>query len=377
MKKLILAVAFSASSSAVLAADIDRLELDPLLVTSYANEAMVTEETARRRLLLMEEARELQARISRESWFAGLYIEHTPRFQVHVLRSSAHAKSALALIPSAGALAQNIVVHDVSYSMADLEKQAGAALAELAQLRQSGVRADLEIDVPENVIKVRVQKGNSLDKLLVSMMRSSSNVVIEEGDLVEPMAPIYGGISLGHCTSGFSLVSPSGVRAVLTAGHCHPQAQFYQQLQLPWGGAKVQGSWDSGWLTPRTFTPTNQIWNGSSYWSITSIRAAGSQMIGDMVCKGGRVTGVQCGYIRAKNLAPGYILNPNPDFIAVGSASMQGQEGDSGGPVWTGPVAIGIISGSRPSPTANELQVVYMSADKVYPSTGHYILVTP
>lgn len=374
MRKLILAAAVTTSCSVVYAAGAERPNLDPLLVSSYANEAMVTEETAKQRLLLMEEVRKLQARISGESWFAGLYVEHTPRFQVHVLRSSAHAASKP--LASAGSLARHVVVRDVLYSMDELE---GEAKAVLAELRVSGVQADLEIDVQQNAIKLRVPDVAEAAELSAVVQaknqRLASNLVIEQGALVAPLAPIYGGVSLGNCTSGFGLVNPNGTRAVLTAGHCYPAAQFYQQLQLPWGDYRKQGSWDAGWLTPRSFTPTNQIWNGSSYWSITSIRAWGSQVIGDYVCKGGRVTGVQCGYIRAKNIAPTYVTNPNADFISIGSTSMQGQPGDSGGPVWNGPVAIGIISGGRQVDA--EYQVVYMAADRVYPATGHYILVSP
>lgn len=54
---------------------------------------------------------------------------------------------------------------------------------------------------------------------------------------------------------------------------------------------------------------------------------------------------------------------------------MAGAPGDSGGPVWSSSVALGVISGGHT--VSGEYRVVYMAADRVFPATGHYILVTP
>lgn len=302
-----------------------------------------------------------------------MYIEHSPRFQINVLRASSAPSLNSEILRGSRSIAPHVVIQDVVHSAADLDQ---AAREILTALRIGEVKADVEIDIPNNLVRVTAPSASF--PALASVAKAANPLVkveLAQGNLIQPLAPIYGGISLGNCTSGFSLISPAGARVVSTAGHCHIGTQFYQGLQLPWIDYRLRGSWDIGWLSPRTFTPTNQIWNGSAYWSITSIRAAANQLIGDLVCKQGRVTGAQCGTIRAKNLAPNYVVNANPDFIAVGSATMQGHTGDSGGPVWNGPVALGMISGSRA--VGSEVQVVYMSAEKVFPATGHHILVTP
>lgn len=371
--KTSLAIALISTSFTAHAVDTSAPESDGQLVSFYAEEALVTETTAKERLSLLAAARELQEIISSEEWFAGMYVEHTPRFQIHILRSSSSGDIASYLSPYLVTLAPHIAVHDVLYSWVTLESQAEETLAALSA---SDIKADVEIDIHSNGIKLRAPDASALSaEIRAKGLRLPSNIIVEQGSFIEPLVPIYGGMSLGHCTSGFGLVRPDGARAISTAGHCHPNPQYYQGSQLPWLGYQTQGSWDIGWLSPRSFTPTNQINNGTDYWSITSIRAAGSQLIGDVACKNGRVTAVQCGFIRSKAIAPSYLLNPNADFIALGSTSMRGAQGDSGGPVWSASIALGVISGGYTA--GGEYRVVYMAADRVFPATGYYILVTP
>lgn len=368
-----LAAALASLSFTAHGANADRPELDAQLVSFYTEEALVTEATAKERLSLLAVARDLQAEISGEDWFAGMYVEHTPRFQIHVLRAASPGDITSRLESFSSVLAPHLVVRDVVYSWAELERQAGEVLR---VLRTSGIQADLEIDIQANAIKLRAPDLTALNKgIQAAAPGFAANLILEEAPLIEPLAPIYGGVSLANCTSGFGLVSPGGSRVISTAGHCYPDPQFYQSLQLPWLGHQLQGSWDIGWLSPRTFTPTNQIWNGTNYWSITSIRAAASQLIGDPACKCGHVTDVQCGFIRSKTEAPAFIPGVNADFISVGSSTMAGAPGDSGGPVWSSSVALGVISGGHT--VSGEYRVVYMAADRVFPATGHYILVTP
>lgn len=347
-------------------------DLDKDLVTFYAKDALLTEQEARQRLNFQSLAGDLESKIADQDWFAGLYIEHQPAFKIHVLRSgpSGDLKS-LSTGPLAP-LAPHLVVTDVVYSMNDLQEQAAAALH---AFRQAGVKADLDIDVKSNSIRVSSpDKSTLVDRLNKTVSSFPRNIYFVEAPLSIPLF-IPGGVSLGNCTSGFGLINPSGTRAISTAGHCHNAPQFYGGLQLPLGIYKAEGEWDVAWYSPRTFTPTNQIWNGTDYLSITSIRASGSQTIGEVVCKQGRLTGTQCGYIRSKTIAPNYLYKPSPTFIALGSSSMLGQQGDSGGPVWRTTIAYGMISGLRVQ--GGENQIVYMSADRVFPAIGYYILVTP
>ena len=65
---------------------------------------------------------------------------------------------------------------------------------------------------------------------------------------------------------------------------------------------------------------------------------------GNFYCKTGKETGYDCGEVTNVNFCPGYGGLSCSFFLLKGSSGMS-ENGDSGGPVYTGNKAVGTISG--------------------------------
>jgi hypothetical protein len=167
------------------------------------------------------------------------------------------------------------------------------------------------------------------------------------------------------CTGGFN-VSGSGVKWMLTAGHCLYYAGF-----SPW-----QYWWtknNNG--TNRKFGGGGQIWwfggaNGRDFAIISvdyasenpqptifanasgrTITGTGSAVVGQYLCKTGQTTGYECGYVTSTNYNatyPGGI--PVKNMIKAGIYTCKG---DSGGPNYLNHTAYGITSGMTDTINAN------------------------
>lgn len=270
----------------------------------------------------------------------------------------------------------------VKSSLVDLEK---AQLEAGALAKNAFVRFESDIDVPNNAVKVKLDSSNPKSKKIESQLLSQGVKVVLDTDFIQPLAgSITGGLSLTECTSGFGVIRPGdNVRGVTTAAHCGNTSQFYQGVQLPWVDGKYEGSWDVQWHTTPSFTPTNLVrfnYLDQPYeMRITSLKARGSQAIGEYTCKQGRVTNYACGYIRSKSVWPAAIPNSNPTFMSVSSSTMSGIGGDSGGSVFHSNAAYGTIHGldPEPDPVTGDPVLVYMPADEIARALGVYILVTP
>lgn len=345
---------------------------DPRMVEFYAKDNKVDHATAREHIRLQTLAGTLQDRIENMPWFAGMFIESSPRLSITVQSTNPTIDLKKLLSQSEHALTPYLRLSAVSHSLSSLhDQQRSIARA----LRDSDVLGDIDIDVERQVVEVRTLDAEKAHNI-AEQLGLSQVKVMKANSLSKPLAPIRGGESIQSCTSGFGMVNSQNVRAISTAGHCANAAQYYGGVNLPYIAGSESGSYDAQVHSTPGYTPTNQIWNGSGWWSITGLTAYGSQVIGELVCSMGRVSGYKCGYIRSKTFAPSYINSPTATFITFGSSSVYGQPGDSGGPVWKSSNAYGLISGLQ-SDTYPEYRIIYMSAEKIYYATNYYILVTP
>lgn len=79
-----------------------------------------------------------------------------------------------------------------------------------------------------------------------------------------------------------------------------------------------------------------------------------TSLVGATRCKFGQTTGADCGYITSVSYQPGYIPSANATFVVVHGATDMASPGDSGGPVYAGQVAYGIVSG-----VLNDVDLIY------------------
>ncbi len=352
---------------------------DELTVISYAKDAGLSKSEALRYLRLQNIASELQDEVAATmpEIYGGLYIDHAPRFRVTVqLTDGDVSLIEPLLVGKLNALRPFVEVERVRWPIAQLKAKIPVVAS---MLKETGLMADLDIEARQNIVTVNVTDPSILASALYSAGKSlpEGATIRQVRELTRPLAGIAGGLSLTACTSGFAVIHPDGRRGILTAAHCYNDQQYYQGTYLPWLGGKYEGAWDVQWHSTPGYTPTNLVWNGSNYVSITGLKYRGSQTIGEYVCKYGRVTALSCGYIRSTTFAPSSVPNVTATWVTIGSASTYGEEGDSGAPIWRGNTAYGILHGIYYDYGYAEYRLVYMPSDGVYQGLGVYILVTP
>jgi len=190
---------------------------------------------------------------------------------------------------------------------------------------------------------------------------------VEGGGRVTGIDPVDG--RRYACTTGFTVTD--GVRTgVVTAAHC-PDALSYAQggaAPLPldfvgqwgWGFQDVQVHASPQALSPSYFADTRK----TLLRDVTAARPRGQTLAGDVVCHRGERTGYSCAEVVLTDFAPAGDLCGGaclPRWVAVRGPSCRA--GDSGGPVFLGTVAYGIVKGGSYRADGGCGFYYYMSVD--------------
>jgi hypothetical protein len=309
--------------------------------------------------------------------FGGMYFQNEPEFKVKLLITDLSKKDRLLDYVNAKVknkinqyqLSTIIDIVEVDYSYAEL--QAIREQYEM-ELKNKGIRYDSYTSVKENKLIFRIisDKQNEEIGRGVLALSEKANSVIElqpMSKLSESYARSYGGYPLNNsmgslqCTIGFNS-APNLFNenpGMITAAHCKGEGPRsnkmyshdgveYTLSQPDSAGPEddVQTAWHK-WGTDISFR-SNRIKTCSEgcLHPITSVEEY--LEIGYEVCKYGERTGRTCGTITATDFAPvGYIPDADPVYslVARNDGSPMGAPGDSGGPVYSGNVGHGILSG--------------------------------
>jgi len=172
------------------------------------------------------------------------------------------------------------------------------------------------------------------------------------------------------CTTGFTVTD--GVRTgVVTAAHCPDTLAYVDPAgsgdvpldfvgQWGWGYQDVQVHTSPLALDPRFFADTAK----TVARSVTATRSRGATRVGDVVCHRGEKTGYSCAEVELTDFAPAGDLCGGaclPTWVAVRGPGCKG--GDSGGPVFLGSVAYGIVKGGSYAADGRCGFYYYMSTD--------------
>jgi DNA-binding beta-propeller fold protein YncE len=166
-----------------------------------------------------------------------------------------------------------------------------------------------------------------------------------------------GGVS---CTGAFKGIGNTyGNRFVLTAGHCVTEYADWRSFDSGGVGhylGHVEGAsfpgddyaairvngYGNWWEEGPTWTPTVVYWGGNQNLPISS---ESSSYLNEAICHSGSNTGSSCGVVRKVDLTVSYPRGSVHHLTeAAGEQYLQGP-GDSGGPIWSGETAVGMLSG--------------------------------
>lgn len=347
----------------------------------YAARYGVPLDEAMRRLRAQEESVPATDRIRTEfaSRLAGITLEHRPAFRISVLLTGDTPVPTRTI--AAGGM--QIPVMFVTGATATRERVAAALRANQSAIRAMmprppGLGIDertgrLVVTMPGSAVE---RMGPDLPSRLEEMtgvpveVRASdreTNLAVEGGSRVEGIDPASG--RRHACTTGF-VVSDGARTGIATAAHCPDDLSYVdpQRGRIPlgfvgqwgWGYRDVQIHLAEEALKPLFYADAAK----TLARPVTSWRNRASTRAGDVVCHRGESTGYSCAEVELTEFAPPGDLcggQCEPLWVTVAGPSCRG--GDSGGPVFSGTVAFGLLKGGsyRADGTCNHYY--YMSTD--------------
>jgi len=382
-------------------------DVQPFEVHEYAQDFRISQATAEERLETQQRgiglAGELQAVLGAKS-YAGVWFDNEIGEFVIPLPPGAR-KAAVAAVLAADGLETDYRTTTASSNWGHLEA-AQERLDEALQEQIENRLVQTAIDPRTNAVILRkASEVGKSDEAKIRSQASEASAPLEVRRLpvnqfkTEPLAcktsapracgrPLRGGVSLtrnmtgfhqvGECSAGFKAIgNTNGNRFVLTAGHCaelfpkwgsedanenfHPigSVEGYTFPGGDWGKIKANGStyWD--------WTPwPSQV---AHYWEDQerAITSEAWSFLGQYVCHSGTQTGTSCGGVSALNVTADYGVN---HLTEVAGVCVIG--GDSGGPVFSGNTALGLVSGGDLGYPGCERPILYAEITEATSAMG-------
>lgn len=350
----------------------------------YARAKGVSLEEAMRRLRAQEESVATTDRLreTHKDRLAGISIEHSPDYRIVVLLTGSDPVPDRTIV--AGGMNVPIVFRTGAGATHD---QLVAALtrhqAEIASRfpRSRGVGVDPrhgELILIVGADRVDDYGGSAAMEAELEMLTGvparirvldgeDDDSSIEGGSRVEGIDPVDG--RRYACTTGF-VVTDGSRTGVVTAAHCPDDLTYYE----PGGGMiplHFVGQWGARYQDVQVHVgdlARRPLFFSDSAKSIarplTSWRNRTSTRAGDAVCRRGETSGYSCSEVELVDYAPPGDLcgGPcDPVWVTVTGPSCRG--GDSGGPIFSGTVAFGIVKGGNYGRTGRCNFYYYMSTD--------------
>jgi hypothetical protein len=349
----------------------------------YASHHDVSVEEALRRLQAQEEtvaATDLiQEKYKRR--LAGIAIEHHPAYRIVVLLtgskrvpsrtvSAGGMKVPIVFRTGARATRERIVAairgHQGAIRSAFSAAQGMGAdprTGELVLLVRSG---DVE---PERLpgMSERLERLTGVPSSVRLLEGAQENSAVEGGARVAGIEPTSG--RRQFCTTGF-VVTDGERTGVVTAAHCPDSLTYHAP-----NGGEIPLSFDGQWgwsfqdvqvhVSPEAQRPVFYADTAkTAARTLAGSRTRASTRAGDAVCHRGETTGYSCSVVELVDYAPPGDLCGGPCapvWVTVRGPSCRG--GDSGGPVFSGGVAFGIMKGGSYARSGRCNFYFYMSTD--------------
>ncbi|MEI4516303.1 MULTISPECIES: S1 family peptidase [unclassified Stenotrophomonas] len=343
-------------------------QTDDAGLKGYAEEMNLSVDQAKARTINQDDAMMLNRRLQKElpDSFAGLWMEHYPTFKV-VVRFTGDARAQLARYTKDPRYVAQSAPRSLEFLLATQQEMA-------AQLAAAGIKFEGGTDIKTSELTLRVYDASAARKALAKLLSVVDFIRIEEVKGVDPSKDFIQttDISGGHrldgyngtqsCTSGFNVVeTATGELGLTTAGHCendnyhrNPTARVEFKAERDAGSFDVQ--WGAQPSNSTIHVQRNEITVEGVQHPITSVATPEDLALGADVCKTGVTTGRTCGVIVDPTAITEY-NNEIGTYIRV--SHPQGSEmtdfGDSGGPVYLGNRALGLVHGRGQGDRLNDL----------------------
>lgn len=349
----------------------------------YARLTGVAPEEALRRMRAQQESVAVTSRI-REVYrdrLAGISIEHDPDYRIVVLLTGS------APVPDQWIFAGGMNVpilfrtgasatsEQIVSAMARHREAIKAAIPTASGMGLDPRSGELVLMIRAadaglhgvDVLDARMEALTGVPVRLRVLDRVDVDSSMEGGSRLEGIDPANG--RRYACTTGF-VVSDGTRTGIVTAAHCPDTLIYYS----PGGGAiplSFDGQWGAGYQDVQVHASREAqqpLFYADSRKSImrpvTGARGRVETRAGDFVCRRGETSGYSCSQVDLTDYAPPGDLCGGPcDPVWVMAPGPSCKGGDSGGPVFSGTIAFGIMKGANYSRTGTCNFYYYMSVD--------------
>ncbi len=331
----------------------------------YARQHDVSLDDAVRRLRAQEETVPETDRLAvlYAKRLAGISIEDKPDYRIVVLLTGSKPVPGEAV--EAGGMSVPIVFRTGAPATREkilkaIDKRGDAIRAAFPEARGMGAdprTGELVVMMSEDdkdasdpaALASQVSKIAHVPARIALIERPDENTAVEGGARVTGNDAVTGRLS--YCTVGF-VVTDGTRNGIVTAAHC-PDVLTYTApdgttAELPFIG---QWGWSFQDVQVNAAATDAPLFFADAKKTIARVpagqRARASTRAGDFVCHRGEHTGYSCGEVEFTDYAPPGTLCGGPcapSWVTVRGADCGG--GDSGGPVFSGDTAFGIMKGA-------------------------------
>lgn len=380
-----LALSGAAAAEAQRAAPIVQIPAEAVAqdAAQYARQNDVPLDEAIRRLVAQEEsvaATDEIAELYRDR-LAGIAIEHHPDYRIVVLLTGAEPVAPRSVFAGgmtvpivfrtgAGATRDEVVAAIRTHGAeirARLKGAQGMGLDPRTGELVAMVRAEAAKDLDLAEAARRISEGTGVPARIRLLDGPVENAEVEGGARIAGADAVSG--RRVYCTTGF-VVTDGARTGIVTAAHCPDDPTYFAP-----GGVEIPlafgGQW--GWSYQDVQLHVSARAQRPIFYSdtaktvarpVTRQRSRAGTRAGDAVCHRGESSGYSCALVELVDYAPPGDLCGGPcDPVWVTVAGPSCRAGDSGGPVFSGTTAFGILKGATSARGGHCNFYFYMSTD--------------
>lgn len=349
----------------------------------YGKRYAVAPEVAARRLRAQQESAAFTDRLAEiyAARLAGIGIEHQPDFAIVLLLTGTEP------VPDTQIFAggMNVPVRfrvGAPATRAQIDSAMASRQAELRTAFPVARGMGLDMRSGELVVMVLPRDAAGIGEAeltgqmsaffgvpvhLRTMSRSDANMMLAGGSRISGLDPALG--KRFACTAGF-VVSDGTRTGVATAAHCPDELSYAEA-----GGARIAlafaGQWGARYqdvqigVSPNPLEPLFYAEkDDDAARPLTGSRSRLSTRAGEFVCHRGEGSGYSCAEVDLVDYAPPGDLCGGPcDAVWITVRGPDCHSGDSGGPVFSGSFAYGIVKGQVHASDGGCSAYFYMSTD--------------